>query len=542
MNRRSSFYRKVGYGLAIAMLLVPIALLGAPAVTSQGNRGGKLAQLRDEYDLGQADLGEIDPASETIRLATLGMRGIAVTWLWNKANEYKKTEDWTALNETLRQLARLQPYFISFWRYQAWNITYNVSVEVDAVEDRYYYVKRGIDFLKEGIHYNRDSPYLLDEIGWFIGNKIGRADEHVLYRKLFKADDDFHPEDRPPTQRDNWLVSKTWYEKGVEAVDVKKQSLGQKNPTTFFEKPARSQISYADAIEEEGVFGRRAKDAWEKASELWNAFGRREMRASNGMLIRLADLERWEEEAQDLSKQLDTLDPGLPQRMLKAAQDSLTDEEKNALNVNIEERTPAQSKLADAANQRLNITYDKIAQELARTNPEKAAEARRLAGRVAEAATRARYISTNRDVVQYEFWGARAEFEQAKEVLEARKLAHDAEKAFAEGSPPEARKLYEQSFDLWATALDKHPEIEPDSALGGDIMEYIEKYNKVLAQLDKQLGDPEIGDAFPLWDIVDSNGSNSDFRDAYASYATRQADVENLPLEQRPLINPADAH
>ena len=524
------------------MLLVPIALLGAPAVTSQGNRGGKLAQLRDEYDLGQADLGEIDPASETIRLATLGMRGIAVTWLWNKANEYKKTEDWTALNETLRQLARLQPYFISFWRYQAWNITYNVSVEVDAVEDRYYYVKRGINFLKEGIGYNRDSPYLLDEIGWFIGNKIGRADEHVQYRKLFKADDDYHPEDRPPAQRDNWLVSKLWYEKGIEAVDVKKQSMGQKNPTTFFEKPARSQISYANAIEEEGVFGRRAKDAWEKATDLWQAFGRREMRASNGMMIRLADLERWEEEAQKLSEELDTLDPGLPQRMLKRAQDSLTDEEKSAMNVDLEVRTPAQSKLADGATQRMNITYEKIAQEIALTEPQKAAEARRLAGRVAEATTRVRYIRTNRDVVQYEFWGARAEFEQAKEVLEARKLAHEAAKAFAEGSPPEARKLYEQSFDLWATALDKHPEIEPDSALGSDVMEYIEKYNKVLAQLDKQLGDSDVGDSFPLWNIVDANGGSSEFRNAYSSYMSRQADVKNLPLQQRPLINPADAY
>ena len=201
MNERGSFYRKVAYLIVVAVLLLPISRLGAPS--TRRDDGGALAQLRAEYDLGQADLGEIDPASETIRFATLGMRGIAVSLLWNKANQYKKTEDWTNFRATLRQLAKLQPYFISFWKYQAWNLTYNVSVELDDVQDRYHYVKKGIEFLKEGTRYNRDNPSLLAELGWFTGNKIGRADEHVEYRRLFKADNEFHPEDRELKDRDN---------------------------------------------------------------------------------------------------------------------------------------------------------------------------------------------------------------------------------------------------------------------------------------------------------------------------------------------------
>jgi hypothetical protein len=140
MNERGSFYRKVAYLIVVAVLMLPISRLGAPS--TRKDDGGALAQLRAEYDLGQADLGEIDPASETIRFATLGMRGIAVSLLWNKANQYKKTEDWTNFRATLRQLAKLQPYFISFWKYQAWNLTYNVSVELDDVQDRYHYVKK----------------------------------------------------------------------------------------------------------------------------------------------------------------------------------------------------------------------------------------------------------------------------------------------------------------------------------------------------------------------------------------------------------------
>ena len=114
---------------------------------------------------------------------------MAVNLLWEKANYYKKVEDWTNLTATLEQLAKLQPNFITFWKFQAWNLTYNVSVEFDDYHDRYYYVRRGIQFLQEGEHYNTDNPQLLWDLGWFVGQKIGRADEYVQYRKLFKADD-----------------------------------------------------------------------------------------------------------------------------------------------------------------------------------------------------------------------------------------------------------------------------------------------------------------------------------------------------------------
>ncbi|MCA9238401.1 MAG: hypothetical protein KDA44_23170, partial [Planctomycetales bacterium] len=175
MSQSNSFYRKIAYLLVVVILLFPIAWLGRPAALD--DLGGKLAQLRTEYNLGQADLGQIDPASETIRLATLGLRGLAVSLLWTKANHYKKVEDWTAFRATLEQLAKLQPYFIAVWRYQAWNLTYNVSVELDDVKDRYYYVRRGIEYLNDGIKFNADNPTLLADLGWFIGNKIGRADE-----------------------------------------------------------------------------------------------------------------------------------------------------------------------------------------------------------------------------------------------------------------------------------------------------------------------------------------------------------------------------
>lgn len=539
MNRRGPFVRKVVYLVLVALLLFPIAMIGAPATRTSS--GGVLAKLRAEHDLGQADLGEIDPASETMRLVTLGLRNIAASILWNKANYYKMTENWTAFESTVLQLSRLQPYFISFWKYQGWNLSYNVSVELDDVQDRYYYVKRGINFLKEGIKYNEESPYLLSELGWFIGNKIGRADEHIQYRRLFKNDDDFHPTDRPPGQRDNWLVSKEWNQRSVNAVEVRGKSLGQKNPTTFYAAPAMSQMNYGEAIEKEGVFGDRARRAWATAEELWQNYGNREMRASNGMLIRLNDKERWETAADDWIDELDAIEPGLKKRMEDEAYDSLTEEERIARNLSFDERTPEQVKMADEADERLHVTYEEVADRIAEIKPEAAAEARRLATQINEANTRARYIRTNRDVVNFDYWDARARFEQTADALNARRLAHEALRQFRDEANPEgARELYEESFDLWTAALDDSPDIPVDSATGSDIMIYIEEYVDVLGQLDLSLADPELAEAFPLWHIVDANDSEGVLREELELYQTRQATGADSD-QPKSLINPADA-
>lgn len=69
MNNRS-LGRKIVYILAIVALLLPLYYLGRPA--SKGE--GKITEMRSRYRIGQADLGKLDPTSESMRLATLGMR------------------------------------------------------------------------------------------------------------------------------------------------------------------------------------------------------------------------------------------------------------------------------------------------------------------------------------------------------------------------------------------------------------------------------------------------------------------------------------
>jgi hypothetical protein len=536
-----SAYRKVAYMAALVALLFPMAWLGSPS--SRGgpgepdDPGGKLAQLRSEAKLGQGDLGAIDPASETMRMATLGLRGPAVTMLWNKANEYKKTEDWTAFQATLEQLARLQPYFVKVWQYQAWNLSYNVSVELDNVRDRFYYVKQGIEYLEKGIVYLRDNPTLLDDLGWFCGNKVGRADEHLLYRQMFKRDDELHPADLPMADRDNWLVSRRWYELAISAIDDKKQPLGTKNPVTFFDSPARSQMSYAEAIQEEGVLLNLWKSAWQEGARLWTEYGDRKMRSTTGLEISLGEQETLEAKGQDLSAQLDALSPGLLAKMRAEVEASLTPHQKKMLASPPLEPTEEESKLQMAASDAMDITPMEIADRIAHDRPEQAADARRIAAEIADNTERINSISTNRDVANYAYWRIRCGIEQTDEALEARTLTHAAETAFKKGDLDGAQEKYEKSFVLWDQALAKFPELDADSTFGDDLMDFVGAYVKVLEQLDLSLEDRDVADRFALWRIVEANDNERKYTAALTARDERRT---GMPADTKPLINPSE--
>ena len=103
MSRKLAFRRKIAYLIAIGLLLPVLYWLGHPEAAStedaQGSPGGKLAQIRTEQKLSSAQLGQIDPTSETIKLATFGLRPIAANILWAKAINYKMKKDWTNLAE-----------------------------------------------------------------------------------------------------------------------------------------------------------------------------------------------------------------------------------------------------------------------------------------------------------------------------------------------------------------------------------------------------------------------------------------------------------
>ena len=163
MNALSNFNRKLIYGMII------VAIFGVMFPYT-----GWLAAEKKRRDLGEAAIGQIDTGSFMMKLFLLGgFRGIVADILWIRAEEQKKDHDWDRLKTTVELITKLQPHFLSIWTFQGWNLAYNVSVEWDAPEDKYTWIKEGIKFLEEGVAKNRRSPDLIWDTAWTYYHKTG---------------------------------------------------------------------------------------------------------------------------------------------------------------------------------------------------------------------------------------------------------------------------------------------------------------------------------------------------------------------------------
>jgi hypothetical protein len=525
MNEKRSFWRKVIYVGAIAALLIPMSWLSMPASRTEGKAqsGGKLAKLRQDYKLGQASLGEIDPASETMKLATLGMRGLAVTILWEQANYYKKTENWTNFQASLKQIARLQPNFISVWQYQAWNTSYNLSVEFDDYNDRYKWVIRGIDFLKDGLRYNKDEPRLLWDLGWFISQKIGRADEHVQYRRLFKRDPDFHAgSDLSLEKRDNWLVGKFWFQEAIDAVDKRGKRMKGKPPLIYRSDPGMSQINYADAIQTEGVHGELAGNAWKTASEDWKKYGDESILTTWDFRIQLNDLEHKKRDAEKYLKQMNELSKGMLDKIRAERLAEFTPEQRELSQKLIQDVPTEQVEEFHELQARLNITPVNVAHRIEKDSPEQAIEASRLGKLWYDADRRVDAIERYRQTINFNYWQARCAFEQMPETLEARELVYKAGLAHEKQDLLLARKLYEQAWPLWRKAFDAYPLVANEGLIAEEVVEKVANYRTVLEDLSVK----EFPQDFILRDVVEGFDREGLVKDVFVEPAEKAGEKQ----------------
>jgi len=308
MNQRRLFQRKIIFFALICALLFPLFALSQPATTKSA--GGQLAQLRAKYKLSEADLGQIDPTSVSMKLATFGLQGAATNLLWSRAIRYKEREDWTNFDATLEQITKLQPHFVEVWDFQGHNVAFNISVEFDDYRDKYRHIIKGFNLLKQGIRYNEKEARLLRRLADYIGLKIGRSDEKKYFRPLFAADRDYHApprdqnpltgtryEDRPENLTDNWLISKWWYQQAEDLIDSGVAAMSTMNPFLVHSEPPMQQMQYARALEEDGHFNDEMRDAWKQAAREWLAYGLRPILTSLGFEVKLEDVDRLKQSA-----------------------------------------------------------------------------------------------------------------------------------------------------------------------------------------------------------------------------------------------------
>ncbi len=292
MNALTSRQRKVVYALGILVLLVPIIYLGAPlssrvqpGVRSEVS-GGVLARMRHEYELGESTLGDIDPTSAAANLVLLGLRGLAATVLHQNAIVQQERKEWGKLKTTVESILKLQPHYVEVWKFQGWNLAFNVSREWDRVDDRFYWVKEGLKFLKKGSQRNRTSTALLHNTGDFTGRKIGTADESHFFRRFFISDPDkkFGGGADPainPEGKDNYLVARDFFLAANELDEI--YPITGMTRDIFRKSPVQALFDYAFAVSREGKF-EEAEQAWADAYREWTeVFGREIFEGPDGV-------------------------------------------------------------------------------------------------------------------------------------------------------------------------------------------------------------------------------------------------------------------
>jgi len=88
-------------------------------------------------------------------------------------------------------ITTLDPRNGEVWAYHAWNLTYNVSVMMTRPEDRWRWVRSGIELLRDkGLRYNPDDARVYRELAWFFQHKLGMHMDHAApyYRKQWAAE------------------------------------------------------------------------------------------------------------------------------------------------------------------------------------------------------------------------------------------------------------------------------------------------------------------------------------------------------------------
>ncbi|MFM7515368.1 MAG: hypothetical protein ACKO3V_00335 [Pirellula sp.] len=511
MNNRS-LTRKIIYISMMVALLIPLFFLGKPPTKGSG----QIAELRSRYSMGQADLGKLDPASESMKLATVGMRGIAATILWMQADHFKEEKYFDRFSATLNQIALLQPHMISVWQHQAHNLSYNVSPEFEDYRQRYEWVKKGIDYLVKGTKFNTRKPILQYDLGHYLGAKMGKADEKLQYRELFRNDDEFHKyfveqglnaksDDAlgPDRKPDNWLVGKQWFEQAYQLVSAGVPI--KKSPHLLFSYGPLWQMYHGEAIEDEGILDERAKFVWERASREWKDFGNRELATTGYVPVTLRSIETARKNVDELKQKFAELTAPVRDKVIAAKKERATianPRKAEAFAKSADAQTNEERMWASEFAMAIEPNYQELASELPRSDQIKALE---LASQLRSSEEYSRSTSSLREQVNYSYWETRALAEQQQMMVDARRLIFEGNKLIDVADIKGAVEKYEEAFVRWDKVFRYYPVIMTED-VGGDVLKAINRYKKLI--------DEDIDEKFVLYEFMQfRRGYDADYLD-----------------------------
>lgn len=164
------------------MLVTAIA-----ALWIAGGRHGRLMDLRQDYHLDPPEALEQSPPLVAFTTVALGgFRGILVDILWVRLSELQQEGRYFEIVQLADWITKLEPRSSAIWAFQAWNMSYNISVMMSDYEDRWRWVRHGVELLRDdGLRYNPANAQLHRELGWLFQHKMGADSDraHWLYKR-----------------------------------------------------------------------------------------------------------------------------------------------------------------------------------------------------------------------------------------------------------------------------------------------------------------------------------------------------------------------
>ncbi|MDD3117864.1 MAG: hypothetical protein PHQ27_01675 [Victivallales bacterium] len=175
MNRFKSFIMYLVALAATAVLLVGV-----------GISSGRLNQLVKTHHLRAT--GDIKNAPPIVTFTTVALgsfRGLLADLLWLRALALQDEGNYFEMVQLASWITKLQPRFSGATAFLAWNMAYNISVTCSSPEERWRWISRGIELLRdEAIEYNPEEASLYKELAWIYQHKIGNImDDANLYYK-----------------------------------------------------------------------------------------------------------------------------------------------------------------------------------------------------------------------------------------------------------------------------------------------------------------------------------------------------------------------
>jgi hypothetical protein len=163
-----------------------LLLLAAALLAGSGRVQQSLNRDRDRLGLTRASaLTGAPPLLAFTTVALGGFRGLISNYLWIRANDLQLDDKFFEAAQLADWITALEPHFTQVWLFQAWNMAYNISVKFKDFPDRWRWVERGIELLRDdGLRYNPNDVLMYRELAWFFQHKMGQnLDDANAYYK-----------------------------------------------------------------------------------------------------------------------------------------------------------------------------------------------------------------------------------------------------------------------------------------------------------------------------------------------------------------------